>query len=132
LFRSKILLPSALGSIAARLSQNACSKQSPLPLLPGFYLFSAEPQILKFNPHCFVAKFRRNFVRRAAKFRSFIQSPAGSRKTRAIKFTPPLYDFVLSAQHFIAAETMYFRRSKNLSPCPAEQAPFKFYLEARF
>ncbi|WP_298756219.1 hypothetical protein [uncultured Campylobacter sp.] len=56
----------------------------------------------------------------------------GSRKTRAIKFTPPLYDLVISAQHFIAAETMYFRRSKNLSPCPAEQAPFKFRLEVHF
>jgi len=35
-------------------------------------------------------------------------------------------------QHFIAAETIYFRRDENLSPCPAEQAPLKFRLEARF
>ena len=40
----------------------------------GFYLFSAEPQILKFSPLCFAPKFRRNFTRRAAEFRSFIQS----------------------------------------------------------
>lgn len=26
--------------------------------IAGFYLFSAEPQILKFSPHCFAPKFR--------------------------------------------------------------------------
>jgi len=31
------------------------------------------------------------------------KASASSRKTRTIKFTPFLYDFVLSAQHFIAA-----------------------------
>lgn len=34
-------------------------------LPPGFYLFSAEPQILKFSLLCFALKFRRNFTRRA-------------------------------------------------------------------
>lgn len=92
-------------------------KTRPTPaLLPSFYLVSSEPQILKFNSRCFAPKFRQNFTRRAAEFRSFIQSHAGSRKTRAIKFTPPLYGFVLSAQHFIAAETMYFRGGAISSP----------------
>ncbi|WP_297894568.1 hypothetical protein [uncultured Campylobacter sp.] len=44
------------------------------------------------------------------------KAAACSHKTRAIKFTPPLYDFVLSAQHFIAAETMYFRRDEIYRP----------------
>jgi hypothetical protein len=78
------------------------------------------------------AKFRQNFTRRAAESDLLSKAPASSRKTRAINFTPPLYDLVLNAQHFIATETVYFRRDENLSPCSVEQAPFKFRLEARF
>jgi len=44
------------------------------------------------------------------------KAAACSHKTRTIKFTPPLYDFVLSAQHFIAAKTMYFRSGAISSP----------------
>ena len=50
-------------------------KTKPDPALPpSFYLVAVVPQILKFHPRCFAAKFRRNFTRRAAEFRSFIQS----------------------------------------------------------
>jgi len=94
-----------------------------------------EPQILKFNSRCFAPKFRQNFTRRAAEFRSFIQSPACSRKTRAINFTPPLYDLVLSAQHFysrLRRNDVSLDIAKILSPCSVEQAPLKFHLEARF
>ncbi|WP_291937131.1 hypothetical protein [Campylobacter sp.] len=44
------------------------------------------------------------------------KAAACSHKTRAIKFTPPLYGFVISVQHFIAAETMYFRSGSISSP----------------
>nr|WP_315056268.1 hypothetical protein [uncultured Campylobacter sp.] len=46
----------------------------------------------------------------------FYPKPHLLAQTRTIKFTPLLYDFVLSAQHFIAAETMYFRRGAISSP----------------
>jgi len=36
------------------------------------------------------------------------KAAVSSHKTRAIKFTPPLHGFVISAQYFIAAETMHF------------------------
>lgn len=116
MFRSEILLPSALGS-AARLLQNDLLETKPAAALPPcFYLFSAEMQILKFNPRCFVPKFRRNFTRRAENSDLLSKAAAGSRKTHAINFAPPLYGFVIDIQHFIAAETMYFRHDEIHRP----------------
>ncbi len=48
------------------------------------------------------------------------------------KIYAAFYDFVLSAQHFIATETMHFRRVNFIALLSAEQAPFKFCLEAHF
>ena len=84
---------------------------------------------------CFAAKFRRNFTRRGAELRSFIQSRrllAQNSRDKIYKIYAAFYSFVLSAQHFIAAETMYFRSNSISSPCPAEQALFEFRLEAHF
>jgi len=91
-------------------------KTKPAALLPGFYLAAAEPQILKFSPRCFAAKFRRNFTRHAAKFRSFIQSLRLLAQNPRDKFYAAFYGLVMSAQHFIAAETMYFRSGSISSP----------------
>ncbi|WP_297882424.1 hypothetical protein, partial [uncultured Campylobacter sp.] len=82
---------------------------------PYFYLVS-EPQILKFNPRCFAPKFRRNFTRRAENSDLLSKAAAGSRKTHAINFAPPLYGFVINIQHFIAAETIYFRHDEIHRP----------------
>jgi len=88
LFRSKILLPSALGSIAARLSQNGLLETKPVTRYAALLVLVSEPQILKFSPRCFAPKFRQNFTRRAAESNLLSKALASSRKTRAINFTP--------------------------------------------
>ncbi|WP_298027895.1 hypothetical protein [uncultured Campylobacter sp.] len=92
MFRSEILLPSALGS-AARLSQNGLLETKPVTRYATLLVLVSEPQILNLTR----TALRQNF-----------------------------------AKILLAAETIYFRRDENLSPCSVEQAPSKFRLEARF
>ena len=104
------------------------------------YLVSAtacKPQILKFHPRCFAPKSRQILFAALQNSDLLSKAAAGSRKTRAIKFTSP-FAFVLSR----SKHASFYRRlrrndvsldvTKILSLCSAEQAPLKFYLERVF